>query len=68
MGNVLIALNALASILSQAQGLQQLLATANSEGRDLTPDELAQVQSTYTAAHSKLDADIAAASAPKVGG
>jgi len=61
MSNILIATNALLSILQQATALGTLLQTANAQGRDLTPEELAQVQSDYAANHAKLDQDIAAA-------
>jgi hypothetical protein len=58
--NVIIALNALAGILQQATSLNALLTQAQTEGRDLTDAELAQVLSDYQAAHTKLDQDIAA--------
>lgn len=60
LSNVAIATNALISLLEQATTVGQLLQTANAEGRDLNDVELAQVQSDYTAAHSQLEADIAA--------
>jgi hypothetical protein len=59
MGNVLIALSALLQLTSQATQLTQLLQTAQAEGRDLTAEELGQVQAAYAAAHTQLDADIA---------
>lgn len=65
MPNALIATNTLIALVQQALTLSGLLKTAQTEGRDLTDAELAQIQSDYTAAHSQLDADIAAASAPK---
>lgn len=60
MGNIAIALQALIGLTTQATQLSQLLQTAQSENRDLTPEELSQVQATYAAAHTQLDADIAA--------
>lgn len=64
MPNILLALQLLLELGAQAQGLLQLIATAQAAGRDLTPDELATVKSAFTAAHATLDADLAAG-APK---
>lgn len=61
MGNVLIALQLLTELGAQITGLSKLISTAQAAGRDLTPEELGQVQGAYTAAHAQLDADIAAA-------
>jgi len=59
--NALIAVNTVISLLQQATQVSTLLQTAQSENRDLTPDELAQVQADYAANHAQLDQDIAAA-------
>jgi hypothetical protein len=60
MGNALIATNTLITLVQQTLQLSTLLKTAQTEGRDLTDAELAQIQSDYVAAHSQLDQDIAA--------
>jgi len=65
MGNLLIAANALTSLLSQALQLHALMQTAKSENRDLTAEELAGVLAAYQAAHTQLDQDITAAMGPQ---
>lgn len=47
--------------LQRATELSQLLAKANAEGRDITPEELAAVKASAASAVADLDAAIAAA-------
>ena len=47
--------------LQRATELSQLLAQANAEGRDITPEELAAVKASAAQSVADLDAAIAAA-------
>lgn len=59
MTNVLILLQVLLQGTAQLQQLAQLLQTAQTEGRDITDEELNTIVTGYATAHAALDAWIA---------
>lgn len=52
--NVLIALDALLSVMQVANELTALITKASGEGRDLSDDELAGLQAKREAAYAKV--------------
>lgn len=63
MENVATALAAAIQLTLQLQKIQQLLATAHSEGRDITSDELKSLQAEDDAARLTFQSAIDAAKA-----
>lgn len=63
MGNVLLALQVAAQLIQQLEAINSLVQQAQQSGVDITPDQLDQLVTQYTAAHQQLDTDIAAAKA-----
>ena len=62
MGNAVVVGSIIAQLLQEALQYQATLNQANSENRDITDAELAQIQAQYDGDDQKLSADIAAAS------
>lgn len=61
MGTTALVIQLAIAALQHATELQQLLATANAEGRDVTPEELAALRAKATSAVDALEAAIKAA-------
>lgn len=61
MGTTALVLQLAITALQHATELNQLLATAAAEGRDVTPDELAAVRARAASAVDALEAAIAKA-------
>lgn len=60
MGNILLATEMLIQLLSQAQGIGQLLRNAREHGRDISDEELNGLTAGDDAARAHLDALIKA--------